>query len=120
MSDTSEVPAKTIKKHVFQKQYINLSGRPKGSKTKGPQRAQSFISKVIEKEIPLKERIKKLAELARGVIVEKEDKNGKKVVYAEKPDLAAIKHLNEYDLGKPAENIDMPKGIDVRIHAVKD
>ena len=102
-------------------QTTNKGGRPKGSKDKGPKRAQTFVSKQIEKAIPLKERLAKLAELARGVKVEKEDKRtGEKAVYSQPPDLAAIKHLNEYDLGKPAENIEMPKGIDVRIHQVKD
>jgi len=76
------------------------NGRPRGG-------AHKDASKLINKVIPRKERIELLAELARGTVLSKTDKKGNTVTYTEKPDEKAIRQLNEYDMGKPIDKVDV-------------
>lgn len=77
------------------------SGRKKGT----PNANRSELAAIIEAAISTKERMKLLAELARGVTVEETDKKGDVNIYTKPPDSFAIRQLNEYQYGKPAQSI---------------
>jgi hypothetical protein len=67
------------------------------------------LRRVIKKVIPQVERIELAAELARGVKVQD---GVTEIVYKKPPDLAAIRFLQEYDTGKPAQSLELPDGMD--------
>lgn len=66
---------------------------------------------IIENIIKFSERVQLLADLARGVLVEKVDKEGNERVYREKPDVKALQQLNEMQIGKPqmTSKLNMPQ-----------
>jgi len=79
------------------------------------------LGEIVESVIPTRERIEALAELARGIYVEREIRNPKtgetySRVYSKPPDVAAIKELNDRQYGKvPAMTTgDGPNGMGVR------
>lgn len=74
------------------------AGRPRGSKTK-----PKDMSRLINKVISRKERIRILADLARGTTVKKMKKDGTGAIYKDVPNEKALRQLNEYDVGKPID-----------------
>jgi hypothetical protein len=76
-------------------------GRPKGARNKKTQELASIIDGVI----PIEERVRLVAELARGILVEQTEAHGKQRVYARPPDLAALRWLEEYRTGKPIQHV---------------
>jgi hypothetical protein len=76
----------------------NKGGRPKNKPT-----AKHDPARIIQKVIPARERIEKLAELSRGITVSETDKKGEVHVYTLPPNEKAIRQLNEYAWGKPVE-----------------
>jgi hypothetical protein len=75
-------------------------------KEKKGKKAKAYKSKnlvkVIEKTMPMDERVSKAAELARGVLIQKTTKKGEAYIYETPPDLDAIEYLEAYVSGKPA------------------
>lgn len=63
------------------------------------------LSAIIEKAIPAKERIDLVATLARGAMMSHKDKKTGEVTgfYVTKPDMDAIRFLEEYATGKPVQ-----------------
>jgi len=65
------------------------------------------LAAIIEKQIPAAERISLAAKLARGaqlVRIEKTgSKKGEEVIFSAKPDMDAIRFLEEYATGKPVQ-----------------
>jgi squalene cyclase len=87
--------------------HRNKGGRPKNSRA-----AKNDPSRIIRKIIPMTERVKLLAELARGVTVVETNQKGDTKTYTKPPDEKAIRQLNEYDHGKPVDRskIDVTSG----------
>ena len=84
-----------------------MAGKPKGSpKTGGrqkgtPNRSRSEVIEIIESIIPLKEQIKLLAQLSRGVLVQ--DETNTAIIYQKPPDVKALNILIEHRVGKPMQ-----------------
>lgn len=85
------------KTEQFEDVVHNKRGRKPGATQ------QKNISKLICKVMPRKERVEKLAELARGVTIQKVGKKGEIAVFTLPPDEKALRQLNEYDVGRPID-----------------
>ncbi len=73
------------------------AGRPRKSVKFGPQIAKA--EKQIADRLP--QLLDRALELAAGISVQVEDKNGVKKIYTKPPDLEAIKYLVDRIMGKP-------------------
>ena len=61
------------------------------------------LAAIIEKQIPAAERVALAAKLARGAQLVKTGKKGEEVIFSAKPDMDAIRFLEEYATGKPVQ-----------------
>jgi hypothetical protein len=63
------------------------------------------VAAIIEKQIPAQERVELAAALARGLVMSHKDKKTGEITnfFATKPDLDAIRFLEEYATGKPVQ-----------------
>ena len=77
-------------------------GSRKGIKNK----ATKELRDIIEEAISTRERMDLLAQLARGVTVKEEKKSGP-VIYTTPPSDFAIRQLNEYQYGKPRQQLEV-------------
>jgi len=77
-------------------------GRKKGTHNKN----KAALAEIINKEIPPEERVRLVAELARGVLVEEPDGHGGVKVYSRAPDMVALRHLEEFSTGKPIQRVE--------------
>jgi hypothetical protein len=72
-----------------------------GASKKGGQRDE--LKLIIDKELPPKQRIALVAELAKGITVQEKGKDGQEKIYTKAPDLGALRFLEEYATGKPVQ-----------------
>lgn len=85
----------------FSPQHRNKGGRPRG---KTPLHDPARIT---QRAMPAKERMEKLAELARGITIKEVDKKGEAHIYTLPPNEKAIAQMNAYQFGKPKERTEV-------------
>jgi hypothetical protein len=78
-------------------------GRKKGTLNKSTQ----VLREQIEAAISTEERLRILAELARGIVVQDGEQNSANKVFSKPPDVKALEMLFSYQYGRPAQALDV-------------